>query len=195
VLKHPVLDRDSVEREPIVYRAFLILVSALVVLAFSECSKKKEPSRQPQRRTVELSLEELAKQDPEVKRGEVIRNMHTLKLVLEEFSRGTYGGYPSGPDITTGQVTEAMGFPATQGQTQTANSMLGSYENFVNPYRSDLPVMSVSLRDPPKWSLELLGQVVWVPVVPDGAKAAGFKAYGAGPEGFYDIVVKSFGLD
>ncbi len=176
-------------------RDLAVLVGCLVTLAFAGCGEREERSRQPERRAVGMSLEELAKEDPEGKRGEVIRNMHTLKLVLEEFSRGTYGGYPSGPDITTGQVTEAMGFPATAGQTQTASGMLKVYETFVNPYRSDLPVMSLSLRDPPKWSLDLLGQVIWVPVVPDGVKAAGYKVYGVGPDGFYDVVVKSFGLD
>ena len=177
-----------------------IALTAFCVTALLGCGgdAEKEKPRRPEKPTYKSLLEELkvlAKKDPKGKREQVIKNMHTLHLVLEEFSADAYGGFPVGPNTTTGRVTESLGFPSRRGQNQTINSLLQEHEHFKNPYKSSLPAFSISRADPPKWSLSLLGQVVWVPVAYDRVKSTGYKLYGAGPDGFYNSVVKSLGLD
>lgn len=174
-----------------------ILMCVLSLPGCGDDSDRSEP-RRPEKPTYKSLLEELkalAKVDPEGKRELVLKNMLTLHLVLEEFSADAVGGFPVRADITTGRVTEALGFPSKSGQTQTVNSLLTEHTHFRNPYKADLPAFSVSRTDPPKWTLTLLGQVVWVPVAHDQVKAGGYKLYGAGPNGFYDVVVKSLGLE
>jgi len=179
-------------------RVTLIVLCAIVALLGCRGNEEKEKPRRPEKpvyRSLLEELKELAKQDPKGKREQVIKNMHTLHLVLEEFSADAYGGFPVDPSTTTGRVTESLGFPSKRGQTHTINSLLEQHEYFKNPYKSNLPAFSISRTDPPKWSLSLLGQVIWVPVAHDNIKSTGYKLYGAGPDGFYDSVVKSLGLD
>jgi hypothetical protein len=177
-------------------RAVFIAMCIAGLLGCGGDTEREKPRRpeKPVYKSLLEELRELAKHDPKGKREQVIKNMHTLHLVLEEFSADAYGGFPVDPNTTTGRVTESLGFPSRRGQTHTVNSLLDEHEHFKNPYKSSLPVFSISKRDPPKWSLSLLGQVIWVPVAYDNVKSTGYKLYGAGPNGFYDSVVKSLGL-
>lgn len=180
-----------------VYRICLAVLCTAALMGCGEEAEKEKP-RRPEKPTYKSLLEELkvlAKKDPKGKREQVVKNMHTLHLVLEEFSADAYGGFPVDPNTTTGRVTESLGFPSKRGQNLTINSLLQQHEHFKNPYKASLPAFSISRRDPPKWSLSLLGQVVWVPVAYDNVKSTGYKLYGAGPDGFYRSVVRSLGLD
>jgi hypothetical protein len=181
-------------------RPFRVIVTTVYVAGLLGCGEnaEREKPRRPERPVYKSLLEELrelAKQDPKAKREQVVKNMHTLHLVLEEFSADAYGGFPVDPKTTTGRVTESLGFPSRRGQTQTINCLLEEHEHFKNPYKPDLPAFSISRTDPPIWSLSLLGQVIWVPVAYDNIKSTGYKLYGAGPDSLYDSVIKSLGLE
>ena len=179
-------------------RVMFAVICTVVGLMGCGGNEDKDKPRRPEKpvyRSLLEELKELSKQDPKGKREQVIKNMHTLHLVLEEFSADAYGGFPVDPNTTAGRVTESLGFPSKRGQTHTINSLLERHEHFKNPYKPSLPAYSVSMIDPPRWSLTLLGQVIWVPVAHDNVKSTGYKLYGAGPDGFYDSVVKSLGLD
>jgi hypothetical protein len=122
--------------------------------------------------------------------GELKSNMHKVQLALEDFSTMAEGAYPSGPHQMVRDVLVALGYAKIERADQTIDSLLPS--NFKNPYNDELPGLSVSTKDPPDWSIELLGQVVWVPIgITAGEAARGYKIYGVGPLGLLDRVLES----
>lgn len=178
-------------------RLCLVLGIAVCLAASLGCKEKmteEERAIEAGKAMAKALIEELGKlaeESPQAKRGKVISNMHSLQLALEDFSTMAEGAYPVGPKITTGQVIATLGYSPLPSQIQTVDLLLKNFENFENPYRSDLPAMSIVRTDPPRWSIELLGQAIWVPIEGDSIKATKYKIYGAVGGGLLELVLST----
>lgn len=184
-------EEKAAETGRIMARAF---IEELAKLARE--SLKKAESEEAARALARAFAEELQRlAEDSFKEKELRSNMHRTQLVLEDFSTMAEGAYPVERNQMVRDILVTFGFPRMEKANQSIDALLPS--SFRNPFSEKLPALSVSQKDPPDWSLELLGQVIWVPVklyVPKegtpGMVARGYKIYGAGPLGLLDLVLE-----
>jgi hypothetical protein len=174
-----------------------------VIALREEVNRLKEVIRELQER---LSSYEAASPVGQARKKEskLKSNMHTLQLVVEDFSTLADGAYPLDINSTVEKVnnwskgdlrsiSDAYPHDPAKGDqiNKTGNALLPEKGNFVNPFNPTGPAVATSFVDPPTWLVSMIGVVWYVPIEVKDAQVLGYKIYGAGEKGLLDLILKS----
>jgi hypothetical protein len=130
---------------------------------------------------------QLAEFIPQKKLAELKNNMHTLQLVVEDFSTMTMGLYPGDFSI---KIKELAKESRGEYDEYTIITLLPS--SMVNPYNPDeLPVITEK-GTPSQWLPEYIGKAVYFPVGKKGNSATGYLIKGSSEYRFIDYELTSY---
>lgn len=182
-----------------------ILLVLVFLLAATQCKREnKEPENvRGGADTLVERAEEPSQGEQPTKRTLVEQNMQTLASALEGFARSTPhpGVYPAERSQTIADVYVAIG-ASRRDMPETYDVSIDSLlpSDFRNPYSDTLPAFSMSYEEPPDWTLEHMGQVIWIPVMVIAPRhdtleqiALGYRLYGVAPAELMTLVLTSQG--
>lgn len=180
-------------------RLLIIVVLTSLLLSGIACQEKTSKQEKaaeagkaipsPLVEEIEKAAEDAARKSPRGKMLALEANMHSFQLSLEYFSTMADGYYPLN--------METRCYDPDEGRFHIFSELIPAA--IQNPYKQGSPPITISRQEPPKWSIDLLGQVIWVPLAKDVATskhlpdtlAILYKVYGAGPDGFLDLILSS----